>query len=47
MSEARVLAADWVVPVDAEPIEHGAVVVADGVIVVEAQLRLARARLQV
>jgi cytosine/adenosine deaminase-related metal-dependent hydrolase len=29
----RVLAADWVVPVDAEPIEHGAVAIEDGEIV--------------
>lgn len=33
MSETRVLAADWVVPVDAAPIEQGAVAIADGGIV--------------
>jgi cytosine/adenosine deaminase-related metal-dependent hydrolase len=33
MSDVRVLAADWVVPVEAEPIERGAVAIEDGAIV--------------
>ena len=33
MSALRVLAADWVVPVGADPIEHGAVAIEDGAIV--------------
>jgi cytosine/adenosine deaminase-related metal-dependent hydrolase len=33
MSDVRVLAADWVVPVEADPIEHGAVAIEHGVIV--------------
>lgn len=33
MIRTRVLCADWIVPVDAEPIEHGAVAVANGAIV--------------
>jgi cytosine/adenosine deaminase-related metal-dependent hydrolase len=33
MSDVRVLAADWVVPVEADPIERGAVAIEQGAIV--------------